>query len=54
MFKKYKERYNRGGCTEEQLKKLVTLGVLTKDEYKEITGKRYVALKVDDLEASSL
>ena len=53
-LEKYKARYERGGCTIEQLKQLVALGILAKDEYKEITGKRYVALKVDDLEASSL
>lgn len=37
LFKKYKMRYERGGCTKEQLKRLVELNVLTSGEYKEIT-----------------
>ena len=41
MFEKYKARYERGGCTKEQLRKLVSLGVLTEDEYEEITGEKY-------------
>lgn len=39
MYEKYKERYNRGGCTKSQLKRLVELQVLTADEYREITGE---------------
>ena len=41
LFEKYRDRYNRGGCTKEQLKKLVALGALTADEYKEITGEDF-------------
>lgn len=41
QFEKYKERYERNGCTKAQLKRLVALGVLTADEYKEITGEDY-------------
>lgn len=40
MFEKYANRYARGGCTKEQLAQLVSLGVLTADEYEEITGER--------------
>lgn len=38
---KYLIRYNKGGCTITQLKRLVELGALTADEYKEITGKDF-------------
>ena len=38
---KYQKRYERNGCTKEQLKRLVELGALTPDEYKEITGEAY-------------
>lgn len=38
---KYKERYERGGCTKEQLKRLVELGALTAEEYELITGEPY-------------
>ena len=41
MYEKYKKRYERGGCTKEQLRRLVELGALTPDEYKEITGEDY-------------
>lgn len=34
-----KERYERSGCTKEQLKKFVGFGVITAEEYKEITGE---------------
>ena len=40
-FKKYQRRYQRGGCTKEQLQELIELGVLTAEEYKEITGEDY-------------
>lgn len=40
-FEKYKKRYNRGGCTKEQLKQLVDLGILTAAEYEEITGEPF-------------
>lgn len=38
-FEKYKARYERGGCTKGQLKRLVSLGAITADEYREITGE---------------
>ena len=40
-FEKYKARYERGGCTKEQLHRIVELGRLTPAEYKEITGEDY-------------
>lgn len=41
QFEKYAKRYARGGCTKAQLKRLVELGALTAEEYKEITGDDY-------------
>lgn len=41
LFEKYRERYQKGGCTKEQLKRIVSLGRLTPEEYKEITGEDY-------------
>jgi len=41
MFEKYKARYERGGCTKEQLRRLVELGAITAEEYREITGEDY-------------
>lgn len=41
LFDKYYKRYQRGGCTKEQLARLVELGALTPEEYKEITGDDY-------------
>lgn len=38
---KYQKRYEKNGCTKEQLKRLVELGALTPDEYQEITGENY-------------
>lgn len=38
---KYKKRYERNGCTKEQLRRLVELGALTAEEYTEITGESY-------------
>lgn len=38
MYEKYKQRYERGGCTKAQLRRLVELGALTPIEYTEITG----------------
>lgn len=38
---KYAKRYSIGGCTKEQLKRLVALGVLTAEEYKDITNEKY-------------
>ena len=36
---KYQKRYEKNGCTKEQLQRLVELGALTAEEYKEITGE---------------
>ena len=41
LFEKYKKRYERGGCTKAQLRRIVELGALTPEEYKEITGEDY-------------
>lgn len=38
---KYQKRYERNGCTIEQLKRLVELKALTAEEYKEITGEEF-------------
>ena len=38
---KYQKRYEKNGCTKEQLKRLVELGALTESEYTEITGEDY-------------
>lgn len=43
LFEKYRDRYNRGGCTKEQLRKLVKLSAITAAEYEEITGEAYEA-----------
>lgn len=37
----WKERYEKGWVTQEQLKRLVALGVLTEIEYEQITGEAY-------------
>lgn len=39
---KYQNRYNKNGCTKEQLKRLVELGALTIQEYEEITNELFV------------
>lgn len=39
LFEKYKARYDRGGCTKEQLARLAQLGAITDGEYQEITGE---------------
>ena len=41
LFEYYKNRYDKGYCTKEQLQRIVALGRLTADEYKEITGEDY-------------
>lgn len=41
LFEKYRDRYNRGGCTKSQLKRLVILFAITSEEYEEITGEPY-------------
>lgn len=40
-FEKWNDRYKKHWCTKEQLQRLVQLGVLTEEEYKEITGEEY-------------
>lgn len=40
---KYQKRYEKNGCTKEQLKRLVELDALTASEYREITGEEYTA-----------
>lgn len=40
-FDKWNKRYQRGGCTKEQLRRLVELDALTPEEYEEITGEPY-------------
>ena len=42
-FEKWNDRYKKHWCTKEQLQRLVQLGVLTEEEYKEITGEEYDA-----------
>ena len=41
LFEKYQKRYQKGGCTKEQLRRIVELGALTPEEYEEITGEPY-------------
>jgi hypothetical protein len=38
---KYQNRYNKNGCTKQQLKRLVELGALTIEEYEEITNELF-------------
>lgn len=40
-FKTLQERYNRGGCTKEQLRQFTGYNVITEAEYKEITGEDF-------------
>lgn len=40
-FEELKARYERGGCTKEQLRRFTDFGVLTPEEYKEITSEDY-------------
>ena len=41
-FEKWNDRYQKNWCTKEQLKRLVSLAVLTEEEYTEITGEDYI------------
>lgn len=43
LYKKYHDRYNRGGCRKDQLRRLVELEAITADEYEGITGDKYEA-----------
>jgi len=38
---KYQKRYEKNGCTIEQLRRLVELEALTAEEFEEITGTAY-------------
>lgn len=40
-FEELKARYERGGCTEAQLRAYTRLNIITPEEFKEITGKDY-------------
>ena len=40
-FEKWKYRYENGYATENHIYRLVNLGVLTKQQYKEIIGQEY-------------
>ena len=40
-FEKWKYRYKNGYATENHIYRLVNLGVLTKQQYKEIIGQEY-------------
>ena len=53
-YEKVKYYYDQGLWDLYRVKMAVEKGWITKEEYKKITGKRYVAIKTDDLEASSL
>jgi len=39
--KKYQRVYKRDGCTKEQLRELVEVELITKEDYEEITGERF-------------
>lgn len=39
MFERWKTRYENGWATEEQLQRLVALGVLTQSEYDQIVAQ---------------
>ena len=41
MFEKLKERYEQGRITIAMLRVYVKKGVITKEQYKEITGEDY-------------
>ena len=41
MYKKVKRLYDLGLYTKEQVKMFVKKGVLTAEEYEEITGQKY-------------
>lgn len=41
LYEKYKARYDRGGCTKAQLRRIVELGGLTPAGYEAITGEPY-------------
>jgi hypothetical protein len=42
-FYTLKARYERNGCTKDQLRRFVELGALRADEFEEITGEPYEA-----------
>lgn len=42
-FEKWKYRYEKGWAIEWHIKRLVSLGVLTEEEYTQIVGNDYIA-----------
>jgi len=41
VFDTLKERYEKEWCRKDQLRQYVGLGVITEDEFEEITGEAY-------------
>lgn len=41
MFEELKRRYEKNWCRKDQLQRYVQLGVITEQEYEEITGEAY-------------
>ena len=41
MYEKYKNRYDNGGCTVSQLRRLIELETLTESEFEEIAGEPF-------------
>ncbi len=42
-FERWQSRYDRGWVTKAQLQKLVSLEILTEQEYEDITGESYIS-----------
>lgn len=38
-YEKWNDRYRKKWCTKSQLKRLITLNVITEEQYKGITGE---------------
>lgn len=43
MFEELKRRYEKNWCRKDQLQRFVQLGVITEQEYEDITGEPYEA-----------
>ena len=41
MYEKIKEYYNTGLWSEERVRNMVIKGIITEEEYKDITGNEY-------------
>lgn len=41
MYEKIKKYYNTGFWSEERVRNMVTKGIITEEEYKDIVGKEY-------------